>query len=51
VIGWGNLNYVAGSLQSSFGYLAGRPPRESAYRSALEEELARMRLFLSRAAD
>jgi uncharacterized protein YcaQ len=46
VIGWGNLNYAAGSLQSSFGYLAGGPPREVAYRTALEAELDRMRLFL-----
>jgi uncharacterized protein len=51
VIGWGNLARVAGSLQSSFGYLAGRPPREAAYGRALEEELERMRTFLSRAAD
>jgi uncharacterized protein YcaQ len=51
VIGWGNLNYAAGSLESSFGYLAGRPPREAAYRTALEAELERMRIFLSRAAD
>jgi uncharacterized protein len=51
VIGWGNLSCVAGSLQSSFGYLAGRPPREAAYDRALEQELERMRTFLSRAAD
>jgi hypothetical protein len=42
---------VAGSLQSSFGYLTGRPPREVAYRNALEAELERIRMFLSRAAD
>jgi uncharacterized protein len=46
VIGWGNLSYAAGSLHSSFGYLAGRPPREAAYREALEAELERMRIFL-----
>jgi hypothetical protein len=51
VIGWGNLTHAAGSLKSSFGYLTGRPPREAAYRSALEAELERMRNFLSRAAD
>jgi uncharacterized protein YcaQ len=49
VIGWGNLSYAAGALQSSFGYLAGRPPREAAFRRALEEELERMRIFLARA--
>ena len=46
LIGWGNLSYAAGSLQSSFGYVAGRAPREAAYRSALEVELERMRIFL-----
>jgi uncharacterized protein len=46
VIGWGNLSWAAGSLQSSFGYLAGRAPREAAYRQALEAELERMRIFL-----
>lgn len=46
VIGWGNLAYAAGSLESSFGYLAGRPPRETAYRRALEAELERVRIFL-----
>jgi uncharacterized protein YcaQ len=46
VIGWGNLSYASGSLQSSFGYLAGRAPREAAYRSALEAELERLRIFL-----
>jgi hypothetical protein len=51
VIGWGNLTCTAGSLQSSLGYLAGHPPREAAYRRALEAELERMRMFLSRAAD
>jgi uncharacterized protein len=51
VIGWGNLTYAAGSLESSFGYVAGGPPREAAYRTALEAELERMRIFLSRTAD
>ncbi len=50
VIGWGNLSYAAGSLQSSFGYIAGAPPREAAYLAGLEAELERMRIFLSRSA-
>jgi uncharacterized protein len=49
VIGWGNLAYAAGKLESTFGYLAGGPPREAAYRRALDAELERMRTFLSRA--
>jgi uncharacterized protein len=47
VIGWGNLSIVAGSLASSVGYVAGRAPRSGAYRTALEEELERMRIFLT----
>ncbi|MGA2399489.1 MAG: crosslink repair DNA glycosylase YcaQ family protein [Steroidobacteraceae bacterium] len=46
VIGWGNLTFAAGSLESSFGYLTGRAPREAAYRKALEAELERMRIFM-----
>jgi uncharacterized protein YcaQ len=46
VIGWSNLSYTAGSLESSFGYLAGQAPRAAAYRRALEAELERIRIFL-----
>jgi len=46
VIGWGNLTYAADALESSFGYLAGRAPREAAYRRALDAELERLRIFL-----
>ena len=46
VIGWGNLAQVEGGLEAELGYVAGKPPRERAYRMALEEELARLRGFL-----
>jgi uncharacterized protein YcaQ len=46
MIGWGNLSVQQGRLQSSFGFLQGRPPRAPAFRKALEAELARMRAFL-----
>jgi uncharacterized protein YcaQ len=46
VIGWGNLSVTEGVLRSSFGYTNGRPPREAAFRSGRDAELARMRLFL-----
>jgi uncharacterized protein YcaQ len=46
VIGWGNLTVTDGVLRSSFGYTNGRPPREVAFRSGRDAELARMRLFL-----
>jgi uncharacterized protein YcaQ len=46
VVGWGNLTVSGDVLQSSFGYVAGRPPRDAAFRRALEGELDGMRKFL-----
>lgn len=46
VIGWGNLSAAGGQLSADFGYVRGSPPRERAFRRALDEELARMRRFL-----
>jgi uncharacterized protein YcaQ len=46
VIGWGNLSLTDGTLRSEFGYVAGRPPRDRAFRMALEDEVAGIRLFL-----
>ncbi|MBI5720482.1 MAG: YcaQ family DNA glycosylase [Burkholderiales bacterium] len=47
VIGWGNLAWREGRLDAELGYVAGRPPRERAFSAALENELARMRTFLT----
>ncbi len=46
VVGWGNVSVVEGRLQTELGYVSGTPPRGAAYRTALHEELERMRLFL-----
>ena len=46
VVGWGNLTVRQGDLHAAIGYVKGRPPRERAFRAALEEEIARMRDFL-----
>jgi uncharacterized protein YcaQ len=46
VIGWGNLTVANGALRSSFGYAAGKAPRDAAFRSGLDAELDRMRSFL-----
>ena len=46
VIGWGNLSVKDGRLRSDFGYVASRPPRDRAFRRALEDELDRVRVFL-----
>jgi uncharacterized protein len=46
VIGWGNAAWVGGNLACSFGYCAGRAPRDPAFRLELEQELARLSAFL-----
>ena len=47
VIGWGNVAVREGALDVDLGYVAGRAPRAQGFRHALEEELERMRGFLS----
>lgn len=46
VIGWGNLAVRDGVLTNELGYTSGRAPRDAAFRTGLEAELARMRVFL-----
>jgi uncharacterized protein YcaQ len=46
VIGWGNLSVLDGTLRSTFGYVDGKAPRDTAFHAGLEAELARMNLFL-----
>jgi uncharacterized protein YcaQ len=46
VIGWANVTAAGGRLVADFGYVAGRPPRERAFRDALEAEMEDMRAFL-----
>jgi len=46
VIGWANLTAAGGVLQSTFGYVAGRPPRDSAFARQLEREIVDIRAFL-----
>jgi uncharacterized protein len=47
VIGWGNVAVKHGKLQADFGYVASRAPAGRAFRRALDEELSRLRAFLS----
>ncbi len=47
VIGWGNLALDDGRLVPDLGYVAGKPPREAAFRRALDDELARLTRFLT----
>jgi uncharacterized protein len=46
VIGWGNVTVKNGALQTELGYMAGKRPAEPEFRIALDEELARLEIFL-----
>jgi uncharacterized protein len=46
VIGWANAGTQDGRLVLQPGYVAGRAPRDAGFRSALEDEVARMAAFL-----
>jgi uncharacterized protein YcaQ len=46
VIGWANVAVKDGRAQANLGYVASAPPRERAFRRALEVEIQRMQLFL-----
>ena len=56
VIGWGNLSVKdevqakgeRSGLRAEFGYVAGRSPRDSAFKAALAEEVQRLQVFLQR---
>ncbi len=45
VIGWGNLRVEEGRLVAELGYVKA-PPRNRAFKAALEAELSRMSQFL-----
>ncbi len=46
VIGWANLSIINGALQPEFGYTDSGCPRDRTFRRELEEELARLHVFL-----
>jgi uncharacterized protein len=46
VLGWANLSFAEGQLSSQLGFVAGKAPRDPAFRRALDEELARAERFL-----
>ncbi|MFM8345766.1 MAG: DNA glycosylase AlkZ-like family protein, partial [Betaproteobacteria bacterium] len=54
VIGWGNVSVKAeaaggcSGLRAEFGYVAGRAPRDAAFKAALAEEVQRLQVFLER---
>ena len=47
IIGWGNVSVTPGEVEAVFGYVDSHPPRERAFKRALEAEVERMRVFLS----
>jgi hypothetical protein len=47
LVGWGNVSVRNGATLAEFGYVAGRPPRERAFRRELDAEIDRMRTFLA----
>ena len=49
VIGWGNVTASGGALRSSFGF-AKRAPADPAFKSGIEEEMARLGSFVASAA-
>jgi uncharacterized protein YcaQ len=46
IVGWGNVSQRRNTLTSAFGYIASGPPRDRAFRGALDEELESLRRFL-----
>ena len=46
VVGWGNLSVVDDALTANFGYADAQPPRERAFKKALDHELTNLRAFL-----
>lgn len=47
VIGWANVSTNTGEVVPTFGYVAGTAPNDAAFRHALDEEIARLTLFLT----
>ena len=46
VIGWGNVSVDGGALRTELGFVAGRPPRDAAFKPALQAERERLAAFL-----
>ena len=46
VIGWANVAAVDGALQPEIRYVAGRAPRDRAFKAALDDELSRLAVAL-----
>jgi len=51
IIGWANIAVRNGKIDADLGYVSGRSPRDRGFRSALDDEIEAMRLFLVRGDD
>ncbi len=47
VVGWANVAMRDGNMHAKAGYVSGRPPRDRAFKPALDLELDRLRTFLN----
>ncbi|MDG0853118.1 DNA glycosylase AlkZ-like family protein [Roseateles puraquae] len=47
VIGWANASVKGGKVAVDCGYVNGKAPREAAFRTALDDEIERLRTFLA----
>jgi uncharacterized protein YcaQ len=46
IIGWGSLTWRDAKLTADIGYVAIKPPRDAAFKRALDDELQRIQAFL-----
>jgi uncharacterized protein YcaQ len=46
IIGWANIGTLNGRVNPQPGYVAGKPPRDAAFRRELEREIAQLEIFL-----
>jgi uncharacterized protein YcaQ len=46
IVGWANVSAKDGAIDAQFGYVAGRRPADRGFKTALDAEMERMRLFL-----
>ena len=46
VIGWANVGLRDETVETQFGYVSGRAPKDRGFKSALEAEVEAMRTFL-----
>jgi uncharacterized protein len=46
VVGWANVGVAEGRLRPQFGYVAGKAPKDAAFKTALDDELQRLQAFI-----